>query len=230
MKLGFILVNAVIKTWTRIVCKIDGEALKNVPMNGPLIIISNHVNFLEAPVLYTHLLPRDITALAKVESWDNPGKRFLFNVWKIIPIRRGEADMTAYRKSLEALEQGKILVIAPEGTRSFNGQLQKGLPGSVMIAVKSGAPILPLAFYGAENFWHNFKRFIRTPFHIRIGKPFRINLEKNGLTKENRTQVIDDCMYQLAELLPEEYRGVYADFSKKTTQYLTFLENGGKAA
>jgi 1-acyl-sn-glycerol-3-phosphate acyltransferase len=224
MNLGFVFVNAVIKAWTRIVCKIDGVQLKKVPLHGPLIIISNHVNFLEAPVLYTHLLPREMTALAKVESWDNPGKRFLFNLWKIIPIRRGEADMTAYRAALDALTAGRILVIAPEGTRSFSGKLQKGLPGTALIAVRSGAPILPVAFFGAENFWQNIKRFKRSPFNIRVGKPFKINLPSNGLSKENRSQVIDECMYQLAALLPDEYRGAYLDFSAYSTDFLTFLE------
>ena len=224
MTVASVIVNGIIKTWTQIVCKIDAKELSKVPADGPLIVISNHVNFLEAPVLYTHMLPRDLTALAKIESWDNPFKRFLFNIWEIIPIRRGEADMTAYRASLDALKEGKILIIAPEGTRSYDGKLQQGLPGTAMIAVRSGAPIIPVAFYGSEHFWDNFKRFIRTPFNIRVGKPFKINLPSNGLNKENRKDVIDECMYQLASLIPEEYRGVYADFSKMTTNYLTFID------
>jgi len=224
MNLGLAIVNGIVKAWTQVVCKIDGAELNKVPLKGPLVIISNHVNFLEAPVLYTHLLPREMTALAKTESWDNPGKRFLFNLWKIIPIRRGEADMTAYRAALDAINAGKILVIAPEGTRSFTGKLQKGLPGTALIAVRSGAPILPIAFYGAENFWDNLKHFKRSPFHIRVGKLFKINLPSNGLSKENREQVIDECMRQLAILLPEEYRGAYLDSAEKTPELLTFLE------
>ena len=224
MTVASFVVNGIIKTWTQIVCKIDAKELSKVPSKGPLIIISNHVNFLEAPVLYTHMLPRELTALAKSESWDNPLKRFLFNIWNIIPIRRGEADMSAYRASLDALKEGKFLIIAPEGTRSFDGILQNGLPGSAMIAVKSGVPIIPIGFYGGENFWNNFKKFKRTPFIIRVGKPFKINLPSNGLNKENRKAVIDECMYQLAELLPQEYRGIYADFSKKTSDYLTFID------
>ena len=224
MTIASVAVNGIIKTWTQIVCKIDADEISKVPTKGPLIIISNHVNFLEAPVLYTHMMPREMTALAKSESWDNPFKRFLFNIWNIIPIRRGEADMTAYRAALNALKEGKILIIAPEGTRSYDGILQEGLPGSAMIAVKSGAPILPIGFYGGENFWDNFKKFKRTPFNIRVGIPFRINLPGNGLNKENRKDVIDECMYQLAALLPQEYRGVYSDFSKKTTKYLNFVD------
>jgi 1-acyl-sn-glycerol-3-phosphate acyltransferase len=224
MTLASVAVNGIIKTWTQIVCKIDAEELTKVPEKGPLMIISNHVNFLEAPVLYTHLLPREMTALAKIESWDNPFKRFLFNIWNIIPIRRGEADMSAYRASLDALTEGKILIIAPEGTRSFDGKLQIGLPGSAMIAVKSGVTILPVGFWGAENFWDNLKHFKRSPFHVRVGKPFKINLPSNGLNKENRQDVMNECMYQLASLIPDEYRGVYSDLSKKTTEYLTFVD------
>jgi 1-acyl-sn-glycerol-3-phosphate acyltransferase len=224
MNLQLAIVNRIVKAWTQLVCKIDGEELKKVPLKGPLVIISNHVNFLEAPVLYTHLLPREMTALAKIESWDNPGKRFLFNLWKIIPIRRGEADMSAYRASLDAINAGKILVIAPEGTRSFTGKLQKGLPGTALIAVRTGAPIIPIAFYGSENFWDNLKHFKRSPFHIRVGKIFKINLPANGLNKDNRDQVIDECMQQLAILLPEEYRGAYLETAGNTPELLTFLE------
>jgi 1-acyl-sn-glycerol-3-phosphate acyltransferase len=224
MSLKLAIVNGIVKAWTHLVCKIDGDQLKKVPLKGPLVIISNHVNFLEAPVLYTQLLPREMTALAKIESWDNPGKRFLFNLWKIIPIRRGEADMSAYRASLDAINAGKILVIAPEGTRSFSGKLQKGLPGTALIAVRTGAPIIPIAFYGSENFWDNLKHFKRSPFHIRVGKTFKINLPPNGLSKENRDQVIDECMRQLAIILPEEYRGAYLDSAGTPPELLTFLE------
>ena len=76
--------------------------------------------------MFTHLQPRKVTAFAKAETWDNPFMGYLFDLWGAIPIQRGEADTTAFRMALKALQEGKILAITPEGTRSGNGQLAHG--------------------------------------------------------------------------------------------------------
>jgi 1-acyl-sn-glycerol-3-phosphate acyltransferase len=98
--------------------------------------------------VYTHLQPRPITGFAKIETWDNPAMGRLFDLWQAIPLQRGRADIEALRRGLEALAEGKILAVAPEGTRSGHGQLQPAHAGVVMLALHSGAPLLPLAFYG----------------------------------------------------------------------------------
>ena len=82
-------------------------------MHGPLIQVSNHINFLEIPVLYTHLQPRRITTLAKAETWDNPVLGYLFDMGDGIPLHRGEADVGAIRRALGVLAAGEILAIAP---------------------------------------------------------------------------------------------------------------------
>jgi len=103
----------------------------------------------------------------------------LFSLYGAIPLRRGEADVVALRKSLDALDAGNILALAPEGTRSGDGRLQRGHPGVVTIALHSGAPVLPMACYGYEIFKHNFKRLRRTDFRIVVGNPFYLNV--NGV-------------------------------------------------
>src|SRR4030042_7007872 len=148
MSLAFTVVTTSIKNLTRILCNVDDSQLINVPEQGPLIIACNHINFMEVPLIYTHLQPRKVTGFAKAETWDNPAMALLFDLWGAIPIQRGEADTSAFRRALEALKAGKILAIAPEGTRSKHGQLQRGFPGIVMLAHHSGAPILPLVYYG----------------------------------------------------------------------------------
>jgi len=114
------LVNATIKRLTRILCRVDDEQVVRIPTQGPLIIVSNHVsnhiNFLEPLVVYTHLLPRPMAFFAKVESWDNKLIGFVFDMWGGIPLKRGSADIGAIRLGLEALENGTILAVAPEGT------------------------------------------------------------------------------------------------------------------
>ena len=206
----------------RLLCRVHGEQLEKVPTRGPLILATNHVNFLEIPALHIHLRPRPVTGLANVESWDKPVTRFLFDLWGAIPIRRGEPDRAALRQALGVLEEGYILAVAPEGTRSGHGYLQRGHPGIVMLALQSGAPVLPLVFYGGERFWQNLRRLRRTPFHIVVGNPFHVQTDGAKPRRELRQQITDEIMYQLAALLPPAYRGVYADLDAATETYLHF--------
>ncbi len=214
------LINFIIRVYTRITCRIDAPDLKKVPWQGPLIAISNHTGQIEVPLIFAHLQPRRVTGWAKIESWDNKFLNWVFTVWGMIPVRRGEADMHALKAAIRALENGYILGVAPEGTRNYNGILKRGLPGAVTLALHTGAPVIPIAHWGGENFMKNLKRFKRTDFHIRVGKPFRVETGGIKVTGEIRQQIVDDMMYELAKLLPEEYRGVYSDLDKATGKYI----------
>jgi len=217
------IVNGTLRGITRTICQVDDAELARIPSHGPLILVGNHVNFLDAPILISHLQPRPIVALAKVETWNNPLFGMLFSTWKSIPIRRGEADITALRESLRVLKEGQMLAIAPEGTRSGNGILQRGQPGVVPLAIKSGAPIYPVAYFGGELFWKNIRSFSRTPFTIRVGRPFHLKYDSPLPTREEREVMITEIMYQIALLLPPAYRGYYSDLSKATDNYLQYL-------
>lgn len=128
--------------------------------------------------------------------------------------------MNALKAALRALENGMIFGIAPEGTRNYDGRLRRALPGAVIVALHSGAPIIPVAHWGGENFMKNLKRLKRTDFHIRVGEPFKLNTTGKKVSAEERQQIVDEMMYQLAKLLPEEYRGEYGDMSKATQKYI----------
>jgi 1-acyl-sn-glycerol-3-phosphate acyltransferase len=223
MSFVYAVVTTSIKSITRILCNIDDSQLSRVPEQGPLIIASNHINFIEVPVVYTHLQPRVITAFVKAETWENPAMGFLFDLWGGIPIQRGEADSTAIRSGLAALRQNKMLAITPEGTRSGDGKLQRGHPGIVMIAHLSDAPIIPLVFYGGEKILDNLKRVKRTDFNIRVGNIFKLLFPKGKPDRDLRIAMVDEIMYQMAALLPPEYRGYYADLTKSSTNYLSFV-------
>ncbi len=222
MNLAYQLVTYSIRVLTRILCDVDDSQLINVPERGPLILACNHINFMEVPLVFTHLQPRKVTAFAKSETWENPVMGYLFNLWGAIPIQRGEADAAAFRKAVDALEQGKILAITPEGTRSENGQMGQGHPGIVMLAQRSNIPILPLVYFGSEKLRDNIHKFKRTDFHIRVGKQFKLKFEATRVDREIRGRMIDEIMYQMAVLLPEEYRGYYSDLSGLTTEFLDF--------
>lgn len=204
-------------------CNVDDRQLTNVPEHGPLIIACNHINFMDAPLIFTHLQPRNITGFAKAETWDNPAMAFLFNFYGAIPIQRGEADTNAFRSALDALKEGKILIIAPEGTRSGHGRLGRGHPGIVILSHHSQAPILPLVYYGGERLRDNLNRLKRTDFHIRVGNIFRLRFPEGKLDRAVRDIMIEEIMYQIAQLLPDGYRGYYSDLSRATINYINYV-------
>lgn len=197
------------KLGLHILCRIDAPDLDKIPRRGPLILITNHTGSIEAPILYGELYPRPVSAWAKVESWNNWFLNFIFRVWEIIPIHRGEADVAALRRALRAIKSGDIFAVAPEGTRNQTGQLIRAKPGVTVLAMLTGAPILPVANWGGENFRANLRRFRRTDFHIRVGEPFRIEAKELRVTNDARQEIADEIMYRVAALLPEEYRGAY---------------------
>lgn len=221
--LAYQVVTSSIKRLTRILCRIDDAQLAQVPDQGPLILAVNHINFLEAPVLYTHLQPRPVTGFVKAENLDNPilGP-LLFTLWGGIPLQRGEADVTAFRQALQALEAGHILAVAPEGTRSGHGRLQQGHPGVAFLALRSDAPLLPVGYHGGEHFWHNLRHLRRTDFRIVVGQPFYLDAGGVKVNRQVRQQMADEVMYQIAALLPLAYRGIYSDLTAATETYIRF--------
>src|SRR5919108_6450721 len=128
-------------------------------------------------------------------------------------LNRFEADYSALRQILERMKQGGLLVIAPEGTRSKTEALQEGKMGVAFLASKSGYPVLPVAVTGTEDrvIIENLKRFRRSKIVVRAGKPLYIQIPKEKGREEAMRQATDEIMCQIAALLPEKYRGVYAD-------------------
>ena len=220
MKILRWFVTNTMKLGLRILCLVDAPDLNKIPQRGPLIVYSNHTGSIEVPLIFGELYPRPVSGWAKIETWNNWFLNFIFNLWDIIPIRRGEADMSALKKALQALKKGMLFGIAPEGTRNKTGKLIRAKPGMVVLATMANAPLIPVANWGGENFLSNLKKFKRTDFHIRVGKPFRIETNGVKVTPEMRQEIVDEMMVRLATLLPEEYRGEYSDLEKATEKYL----------
>lgn len=209
MTLTHTLVTGAIKGLLHVLCRVDAAQMARIPATGPLILVANHVSSLEVPIFYTHLQPRPATALAKAETWEHPFFGPLATLWDAIPLHRGEADAEAFRLALEALAQGRILAVAPEGTRS-HGELQRGLPGVVLLALRSKAPLMPMVSYGHEGFRDNLRKLRRTDFHVVVGQPFELDPGPGRVNGDTRQAIVDEIMVRLALLLPPEYRGVYA--------------------
>lgn len=218
------VVVASFKCLTRLICRIDDSQLARIPSSGPLILVTNHVNILEIPIIYTHLKPRPVHGLVLADRWNNPILRWLLETCEAIPLRRREVNHSAFRQGLNLLANRHILIISPEGTRSGHGGLQKAYHGVVSLALHSGAPLLPVVYWGAEGYKKNITRFQRTDFHLCVGQPFHLYAKGIRVTYSTRLQMVNEIMYQLAMLLPHKYRGEYADISALTTNFLKFMD------
>jgi 1-acyl-sn-glycerol-3-phosphate acyltransferase len=175
--------------------------------------------------LYVRLLPRKVYGMAQAERVLDKNLWGAILRWiDTIPVWRGEADLNALRTGIQRLNEGNIILLDPEGTRSHDGCLQKGQPGAILIALHSGAPVLPVVHYGSENYQENLKRLRRTDMHYVVGKPFRVEAGGERVTSAIRQQMIDEVMSQMAVLLPPQYRGAYADVKTVSHKYLVFEE------
>jgi len=195
------------------------EGLDNLPQEGPVITAQNHMIFVDT-VIGAAFINRYIVGMSKVENYDTPFLGTLFRLYGTFPVRRGEVDRQALRTALKVLREGKVFMAAPEGTRSKTNTLQKGKDGLAYIAVKAGAPIVPIAIWGQEKFWEQLRKLRRTKVKMVMGKLFIFEPGEGKLTRQQLSQMTDEMMYRLAALLPPEYRGYYSDLSTATEEYL----------
>ncbi len=189
--------------------KFDLQGLEHVPKEGALIAATNHTSFLDSLVAVAYLR-HDVLPIAKVEIFRFPWGP-LFHGYGAIPLRRGEADLSALKRALQVLKENHVLLIAPEGHRTKTGVMESGREGVALLAERSGAPILPLAVWGGKAFWSNLLRLRRTPFGIRIGEPLAIIPLPEKPDRQVLRAITDEVMVEIARMLPVEYRGRYAN-------------------
>jgi 1-acyl-sn-glycerol-3-phosphate acyltransferase len=213
--------NLVILTLAKVLLRLEVVGLENVPLEEPLILAITHTNFLD-PALAGGVMPRELVIMSKIENFRHPIFGIVVRLYGAFPVRRGEVDRQAIRRSLEVLASGQALLMAPEGTRSGHGRLQKGHDGMTFIALRADAPILPMAIIGGEHFWANLSRLRRTSIKIVIGQVFRFSAGQKRFGRAVMSKMTEEGMYQLASLLPPERRGVYSDLDSATEDYLTF--------
>jgi len=185
---------------------------EHVPKSGPLIVASNHLNNADPPFL-ARALGRPPIFMAKKEMVDKRVRGALFRAWGTFPVRRGEADRAALRAAEDVLRRGEVLLMFPEGTRSRTGSMNHAHPGTGLIALRTGAPILPIAITGTERIrWPHFFLRPRSVRRVRvvIGEPFTLPPVER-ITTESARDATEQIMRHIAALLPPEYRGVYGE-------------------
>jgi 1-acyl-sn-glycerol-3-phosphate acyltransferase len=196
--------------------RIEG-AVDEIPREGPVIIAANHASNLDAVVIGSWLIPkigRRFEWLGKKELFDWPVVGYFAAHGGVHPVDRSTADVEAYRLAKRILDEGHVLFIFPEGTRSPDGALQEGRDGVSSLALRTGAPIVPVAIAGSDQVWPRGQKLPRPGGRVtvRVGSPFRLaevlppNLDK----RDAKAQATALIMRRIAALLPERQRGVYA--------------------
>ena len=180
---------------------------ENVPPYGPLIVVANHLSYNDPPALAA-ALTRPVSFLGKQELFVPKAKGRLFNSMRVYPVDRN-FGVSAVRTALSLLARDEAVAIFPEGQRSPEQKLIKGMAGAAYLAMKSQAPILPIGITGTEKFPHQRMPFPLCRFQVNIGPPFTPPVLEGGQTRVAAEAVLEMIMRRIAMQLPEEYRGEY---------------------
>lgn len=181
--------------------------LENVPKEGAYIIASNHLSWMDVPLVPSYL-KRKVVYMAKEELFEGKAG-WLVRFFGAFPVKRGEADRQSLRVAETQLKAGKVFMIFPEGTRSKTHQLGKGHVGLGLIALRSGVPVVPVAIWGTE---YTFKK-LRPRVTISYGKPMLLTPKGNKITREDIEEASEKVMRAIAAMMPPEYRGMYGNGS-----------------
>jgi len=186
------------------------EGREHLPPGGPCIVVTNHLSFLDAVLLFSLVGSERLTGWA-AEKWE----RDLFfgtflRMGNAVFVQRGQVDRRALDRAVAWLRAGKIFGVAPEGTRSKNGGLGRSKPGVAYLAAAIDCPLVPIAHWGTESTMSSWLRLRRPRIEIRVGPPFRLPppdpADRSGSLRRNA----DEVMCRLAALMPPRYHGVYA--------------------
>ena len=202
------------KAVVAILLKATFHGLENLPTKGPALIVINHLGDADA-VLLAAAIPVAIEGIGKIELNEHWLAGPALRAYGLIWIHQGRADRRAIRAALDGLKEGRIVALAPEGRQEVAGGLEEGTEGAAFLAMKSGAVIVPVAMTGTENenIYGNLKRWRRPRVTLSVGKPFLIReqADRQAMMRDGTRQIMES----LASLLPDSYRGIYKDVTRR---------------
>ena len=215
MNVPYAFLRAFLTPFLMILFRPKVKGLRNVPINGPVIIASTHLSFSDS-IFMPLVLPRKVTFLAKSEYFTSPGPKGLLKKLTFLALGQVPVDRSGGRRSeaalitgLKVLAEGQCLGIYPEGTRSPDGRLYKGRTGIARLAMESGAPIIPVAMFNTEKIQPTGK-VIPKVMRVKMvfGEPIYLKGDSTDLNLL-RTAT-DELMSTLQKLSGQEYVDMYA--------------------
>ena len=203
----------------RFFARVRLEGLANLRgLDGPILLVANHVSNADPPLIGSFVTPalgRRIYWLGKQEALDWPIVGTFIELNAVIGIERGAADVDAFRTAKRVLDEGHVLIVFPEGTRSPTGQLQEAKEGTTILALRTGARIVPIGVSGTRRVWPRGQKLplpIRGRVTLRVGEPFTIRAPGAGAQRRAaQVAATTTIMSRIAALLPPDQRGFYAD-------------------
>jgi 1-acyl-sn-glycerol-3-phosphate acyltransferase len=211
-RLARFLIRPMFKGIFHILSRVTITGLENIPPRGAYLIAINHLSLIEPPFVLT-FWPVAPEGVAAVEIWERTGQSTLVRLYGALQVHRGEYDRKIIDKVLAALEAGRPVAIFPEGGRSHKPGLLQALPGVAFILDKAQVPVVPVGVVGStEDFFRRALQGKRPELEMHIGKPLVLPpIEGKGEERRlERQHNVDLVMERIADLLPVEYRGIYA--------------------
>ena len=190
-------------------CRVEGG--ERIPATGPFLLVSNHLNLVDPPVLGA-LLPRRIVFMAKEELFRTPVVGWVTRWYGAFAVRRGQPDRQALRTATKVLQEGGVVGMFPEGTRSKDGKMKQALPGAALIALMTALPVVPVGISGTDRLRSPLSLLFRPAVTVRVGEPFILSRSESGRTGLEDATL--QMMAKVAALLPEGQRGYYADVER----------------
>lgn len=203
----------------KLTCKVTLIGLDNIPSEGGCIVAANHIGRLDAVLVYA-FVPRKDILLTPAEKYARiPLFRWGAKSLNAIFLDRFTTDFATIRAIIKRLNQGDLMVVAPEGTRSKTEALIVGQPGTAYFAMKTGVPIIPVGLSGTEDrlIVESIRKLRRSNVTIRVGRPFYLPPRQDQARDDYLKVSTDEIMCQIAAQLPRKYHGVYANHPRLET-------------
>jgi 1-acyl-sn-glycerol-3-phosphate acyltransferase len=198
----------------RILGRVNITGRENVPFGQPYVVAINHVSIFDPPFAAS-FWPEVLEIIGASDVFAKPGQGQLLKWYGVMPVHRGDYDRALLEWMMRVVKSGKPLLIAPEGGRSHVTAMQRAKPGVAYLVDATRVPVLPVGLVGTtDDYWQRARRGEKPMLEMRIGKPISlppIDMKNGAARREARQQNADLVMRHMAGLLPEEYRGVYAE-------------------